>query len=144
MIAFLTKSDASERFDQIVDFLNAHSIQYALLVNPTIYASCIKQFWAFISIKKSNDAVKLQALIDRKKRTAWNEFSSSMASAVIFLATEPAKVEEVLEVVTASKLMTEVVTTAVPITIVAQVPKASALRKRRGVVIQDPEVTATA
>nr|GFD42712.1 hypothetical protein [Tanacetum cinerariifolium] len=57
---------------------------------------------------------------------------------------EPAKVEEVLEVVTASKLMTEVVTTAVPITIVAQVPKASALRKRRGVVIQDPEVTATA
>nr|GEW06397.1 hypothetical protein [Tanacetum cinerariifolium] len=67
MIAFLTKSDAIEGFDQIVDFLNAYNIQYALMVNPTIYVSCIKQFWALILIKKSNDAMKLQALIDRKK-----------------------------------------------------------------------------
>nr|GEV69817.1 hypothetical protein [Tanacetum cinerariifolium] len=67
MITFLTKSDASERFDQIVDFLNAHMIQYALMVNPTIYVSCIKQFWTTVSIKKSNDVVKLQALVDRKK-----------------------------------------------------------------------------
>nr|GEX68713.1 hypothetical protein [Tanacetum cinerariifolium] len=126
MIAFLTKSDASEGFDQIVDFLTAYTIQYALMVNPIIYVSCIKQFWASVSIKKSNDAVKLQALIDRKKviitedtirqalrlddvdgidclpneeisaelaqmgyekPTAWNEFSSSMALAVIYLAT---------------------------------------------------------
>nr|GEY59543.1 hypothetical protein [Tanacetum cinerariifolium] len=35
-----------------------------------------------------------------------------------------------------------VVTTTAPITIVAQVPMASAPRKRRGVVIQDPEETA--
>nr|GEW56165.1 putative PIF1 DNA helicase/replication protein A1-like protein [Tanacetum cinerariifolium] len=54
---------------------------------------------------------------------------------------EPAKVEEVLEVVTAAKLMTEVVTTTAPITTSAQVPNASAPRKRRGVVIQDPEET---
>nr|GEU97214.1 hypothetical protein [Tanacetum cinerariifolium] len=67
MIVFLTKSDASEGFDQIVDFLNAHPIQYALMVNPTTYVLCIKQFWAFISIKKSNDVVKLQDLISRKK-----------------------------------------------------------------------------
>nr|GEW16042.1 hypothetical protein [Tanacetum cinerariifolium] len=56
---------------------------------------------------------------------------------------EHAKVEEVLEVVTAAKLITEVVTNAKPTTTVAQVPKASALRKRRGVVIQDLEETAT-
>nr|GEV75504.1 putative ribonuclease H-like domain-containing protein [Tanacetum cinerariifolium] len=54
-------------FDQIVDFLTAHTIYYALMVNPTIYVSCIKHFWASVSIKKSNDAVKLQALLDRKK-----------------------------------------------------------------------------
>nr|GEU88414.1 hypothetical protein [Tanacetum cinerariifolium] len=48
----------------IVDFLTAHHIQYALLVNPTIYVSCI---WASVLIKKSTDAVKFQALIDRKK-----------------------------------------------------------------------------
>nr|GEU47218.1 hypothetical protein [Tanacetum cinerariifolium] len=58
---------------------------------------------------------------------------------------EPSKVEEVIEVVTAAKLMTEVVTTTTATTIiVAQVPKASALRRRRGVIIQDPEETATA
>nr|GEY58028.1 reverse transcriptase [Tanacetum cinerariifolium] len=57
---------------------------------------------------------------------------------------EPAKVEEVLEVVTAAKLMTKVVSNATPITTAAQVPKASAPRRRRGVVIQDPkETTAT-
>nr|GEW85966.1 putative reverse transcriptase domain-containing protein [Tanacetum cinerariifolium] len=55
---------------------------------------------------------------------------------------EPAKVEEVLEVVTAAKLITEVVTTAEPTTTVAQVPKASSPRRRRGVVIQDPKETA--
>nr|GEV69495.1 integrase, catalytic region, zinc finger, CCHC-type, peptidase aspartic, catalytic [Tanacetum cinerariifolium] len=196
---------------------------------------------------ESNDAVKLQALIDRKKviitedtirqairlddadgiaclpneeifaelarigyekPTAWNKFSSSVASAVIYLATggciqmggiaeldadedvtlvdvdaevemdtniqgrmtesqakaynldlqhskivlsmqdtdeaELAEVEEVLKVVTATKLMTKVVTTPAPITTIAQVPKASAPRRRRGVVMQDPEEIATA
>nr|GEU52703.1 hypothetical protein [Tanacetum cinerariifolium] len=57
---------------------------------------------------------------------------------------EPTEVEEVIQVVTAAKLITEVVTTtATPIT-AASVPKASALRKRRGVIIQDPEEAATA
>nr|GFC54250.1 hypothetical protein [Tanacetum cinerariifolium] len=48
---------------------------------------------------------------------------------------EPAEVEEVLEVVKAAMLMTEAVTTAEPTTTAAQVPKASAPRRRRGVVI---------
>nr|GEZ55824.1 hypothetical protein [Tanacetum cinerariifolium] len=37
MVAYLSKSDASAGFDQIMDFLNAHTIQYAWVVNPTIY-----------------------------------------------------------------------------------------------------------
>nr|GEY22917.1 hypothetical protein [Tanacetum cinerariifolium] len=57
---------------------------------------------------------------------------------------EPAEVEEVLEVVTTAKLITEVVVTVVPIITDAQVPKHSTPRKRRGVVIQDPEEIATA
>nr|GEU63926.1 hypothetical protein [Tanacetum cinerariifolium] len=58
---------------------------------------------------------------------------------------EPSEVEEVIEVVTAAKLMTDVVTTTAATTIiVAQVPKASAPRRRRGVIIQDPEEIATA
>nr|GEU50844.1 uncharacterized mitochondrial protein AtMg00810-like [Tanacetum cinerariifolium] len=56
---------------------------------------------------------------------------------------KPTRVEKVLEVVTAAKLMIEVVTTTIPIT-VAPVPKASAPRRRRGVIIQDPKEATTA
>ncbi|GJU77796.1 hypothetical protein Tco_1274866 [Tanacetum coccineum] len=118
MVAFLTKSAKSEGFEQIVDFLNANPIRYALTINPTIYASCIKQFWATVKMKTVNGEVQLQALVDGKKiiiteatvrrdlqledaegidclpnanifeqltiigakTTAWNEFSSTMAS----------------------------------------------------------------
>ncbi|GJV98680.1 hypothetical protein Tco_1553932 [Tanacetum coccineum] len=125
MVAFLAKAAESEGFEQIVDFLNAHTIKYALTINPKIYTSCIKQFWATIKAKTGNEEVQLQALVDGKKiiitesivrgaiqledaegvdclpnatifeqltlmgakTTAWNEFSSTMASAIICLAT---------------------------------------------------------
>nr|GEU78868.1 putative ribonuclease H-like domain-containing protein [Tanacetum cinerariifolium] len=61
------KSDASEGFNQIIDFLNGSYIEYALIVNPTIYVSCIKQFWNTVAIKQSNDVTRLQALVDKKK-----------------------------------------------------------------------------
>nr|GFA54690.1 hypothetical protein [Tanacetum cinerariifolium] len=56
---------------------------------------------------------------------------------------EPTEVEEVIEVETVAKLMTEVVTTAATTITSAIVPKASAPRRRRGVIIQDPEEAAT-
>ncbi|GJU34157.1 hypothetical protein Tco_1182511 [Tanacetum coccineum] len=125
MVAFLAKPAESEGFEQIVDFLNAHTIKYALTINPTIYTSCIEQFWATVKAKTVNGEVQLQALVDGKKiiitesivrrdlqledaegvdclpnatifeqltlmgskTTAWNEFSSTMASAIICLAT---------------------------------------------------------
>ncbi|GKF07471.1 hypothetical protein Tco_0041695, partial [Tanacetum coccineum] len=52
----------------IVDFLNASYIRYALTVNPTIYTSCIEQFWATIKVKTINGEQQLQtALVDGKK-----------------------------------------------------------------------------
>ncbi|GKD52768.1 hypothetical protein Tco_1281744, partial [Tanacetum coccineum] len=45
MVALLEKTDRSEGFHQIVDFLNASHIRFALSKNPTIYDSHIKQFW---------------------------------------------------------------------------------------------------
>ncbi|GJT66687.1 hypothetical protein Tco_1018167 [Tanacetum coccineum] len=125
MVAFLEKPTECEGFKQIVDFLNAHTIKYALTVNPTIYTSCIEQFWATAKVKTVNEEKQLQALVDRKKvvitestirrdlqmedaegmdclltatnfeeltrmdakTTAWNKFSSTMASAIICLAT---------------------------------------------------------
>nr|GEV99326.1 ribonuclease H-like domain, reverse transcriptase, RNA-dependent DNA polymerase [Tanacetum cinerariifolium] len=123
MIAFLTKSDAGEGFNQFIDFLNANSIKYALTVNPNIYVSVIKQFWSSVSVKTGIDCLPneenftelarmgyekpstkltfykaffssqwkflihtiLQCM--SAKRTSWNEFSSSMASAIICLST---------------------------------------------------------
>nr|GEU42242.1 reverse transcriptase domain-containing protein [Tanacetum cinerariifolium] len=93
-------------------------------ISPTIYTSCIKQFWTSAKLKIVNDDVRIQALVDGKKvvvneasvrrdlrlddaegsaclpnvalfeelarmgakTTAWNEFSSTMASAIICLA----------------------------------------------------------
>nr|GEZ37605.1 xylulose kinase-1 [Tanacetum cinerariifolium] len=67
LIAYLSKSDASEGFNQIIDFLNGSSIKYALTVNPNIYVSCIKQFWTTVAVKKVNDVTRLQALVDKMK-----------------------------------------------------------------------------
>ncbi|GKD89699.1 hypothetical protein Tco_1365206 [Tanacetum coccineum] len=57
----------SNGFEQIVDFLNAHPIKYALTVNPTIYTACIEQFWATKKVKTVNVEVQIQALVDKKK-----------------------------------------------------------------------------
>ncbi|GJV99379.1 hypothetical protein Tco_1554631 [Tanacetum coccineum] len=67
MVAFLSKPEESDRFEQIVDFLNAHPIKYALTVNPTIYISCIEQFWSTVKAKTINGEVQLHALVDGKK-----------------------------------------------------------------------------
>ncbi|GKA68208.1 hypothetical protein Tco_0768125 [Tanacetum coccineum] len=67
MVAFLDKPIKCEGFEQIVDFLNVNPIKYALTVNPTIYTSCIKQFWATAKVKTVNGEVQLQALVDGKK-----------------------------------------------------------------------------
>ncbi|GJW79995.1 hypothetical protein Tco_0143970 [Tanacetum coccineum] len=67
LVVFLAKPAESEGFEQIVDFLNAHTIKYALMVNPTIYTSCIEQFWATVKAKTINEEVQLQALVDGKK-----------------------------------------------------------------------------
>ncbi|GKC32607.1 hypothetical protein Tco_1039901 [Tanacetum coccineum] len=59
----------SSGFEQIVDFLNANPVRYALTINPTIYTLCIKQFWAIVKAKtvNGNEEVQLQALVDGKK-----------------------------------------------------------------------------
>nr|GEX47177.1 hypothetical protein [Tanacetum cinerariifolium] len=67
MVAILEKSDAAEGFEQIIDFLSGSYIHYALTMNLHIYISCIKQFWNSVSIKRSGDVTRLQALVDKKK-----------------------------------------------------------------------------
>ncbi|GJT77203.1 putative ribonuclease H-like domain-containing protein [Tanacetum coccineum] len=125
VVAFLEKPIESDGFAEIINFLKASSVHYALTVNPIIYTSCIEQFWATAKVQTVNGVRQLQALVDKKrvivtessirrdlylddaegtdclptatifeelarmgaKSTAWNEFSSSMASLIICLAT---------------------------------------------------------
>nr|GEU32393.1 hypothetical protein [Tanacetum cinerariifolium] len=51
----------------IIDFLNGSSIKYALTMNPNIYVSCIKQFRTRVAVKKVNDIIRLQVLVNKKK-----------------------------------------------------------------------------
>ncbi|GJU10066.1 hypothetical protein Tco_1132462 [Tanacetum coccineum] len=70
MIAYLQKSEGSEGFHQIIDFLNASHIQYALIENPTIYASFIKQFWRTATARTSaTGEVELIATINGQEKT---------------------------------------------------------------------------
>nr|GEU73937.1 uncharacterized mitochondrial protein AtMg00810-like [Tanacetum cinerariifolium] len=73
-----------------------------------------------------------------KKACFWNHkwYQSLVLSMIDVKEEEHADIEEVLEVVKAAKLMTKLVTTARAI-------KVSVLRKRRGVIIQDPEKPTT-
>ncbi|GKB76866.1 hypothetical protein Tco_0943761, partial [Tanacetum coccineum] len=67
LVAFLEKPKESNGFEEIINFLNASSVQYALTVNPTIYITCIEQFWTSAKVKTVNEERQIQALVDKKK-----------------------------------------------------------------------------
>ncbi|GJZ80496.1 hypothetical protein Tco_0645490 [Tanacetum coccineum] len=67
MVAYLKKTEGCEGFHQIVYFLNAGHIRYALTENPTIYVSLIKQFWEIATARTlDNGEVEVTATIDDK------------------------------------------------------------------------------
>ncbi|GJU93635.1 hypothetical protein Tco_1318391 [Tanacetum coccineum] len=66
MVAYLEKSDENIEFHQIVDFLSTCSINYALSVSPTIYASYIEQFWNTATYKTINSVKQIHAIVDGK------------------------------------------------------------------------------
>ncbi|GJX58810.1 hypothetical protein Tco_0290200 [Tanacetum coccineum] len=61
----LEKPVESDGFAEIIDFLKASSVHYALIVNPTIYTSCIEQFWATAKVQTVNKVRQLQALVNK-------------------------------------------------------------------------------
>nr|GEY66255.1 putative reverse transcriptase, RNA-dependent DNA polymerase [Tanacetum cinerariifolium] len=67
LVAFLSKPTESEGFKQIIDFLNANRIIYALTMNPFIYTSCIEQLWVTAKAKNINGKAQIHAKVDGKK-----------------------------------------------------------------------------
>ncbi|GKE70372.1 hypothetical protein Tco_1528444 [Tanacetum coccineum] len=53
MVAYLQKPEGSEA--QIMDYLNASHIKYALIENPKIYISLIQQFWGAATARTTDD-----------------------------------------------------------------------------------------
>ncbi|GJX62441.1 hypothetical protein Tco_0295341 [Tanacetum coccineum] len=105
-VNILRSREDSMKLKELMEFCTKLSIKYALTVNPTVYESCIQQFWATAKAKTVNGERQIQALVDKKKviiteksvrsdlmlddaegTASWNEFSSTMASAIICLAT---------------------------------------------------------
>nr|GEV00970.1 ribonuclease H-like domain-containing protein [Tanacetum cinerariifolium] len=68
LVAFLEKPSESEGFEQIIDFFNAKPIRYALTMNPTVYASCVKTILDYCKGEKVNGQEQIQVLVDKQKR----------------------------------------------------------------------------
>nr|GEV65549.1 retrovirus-related Pol polyprotein from transposon TNT 1-94 [Tanacetum cinerariifolium] len=66
MVACLEKTEENAEFYQKVDFLSTCSINYALNVSPTIYASYIEQFWNTTISKTVNSVKQIHAIVDGK------------------------------------------------------------------------------
>ncbi|GKD55818.1 hypothetical protein Tco_1289205, partial [Tanacetum coccineum] len=66
MVAYLKKSIENADFAEIVDFLNANPIRYALTISPTIYVSCIEQFWSTAKTKAVNNETQIHNKVEGK------------------------------------------------------------------------------
>nr|GEZ74574.1 hypothetical protein [Tanacetum cinerariifolium] len=69
MIAILEKYEHNTDFYQIVDFVEASHLRYALTINPTVYVSYIRQFWSTARIETTDEGTKILAILDGKPRT---------------------------------------------------------------------------
>nr|GEW67969.1 hypothetical protein [Tanacetum cinerariifolium] len=99
LIAFLEKPIESDRFEKIIDFLNANPIKYALTIQALVDRKNVVINVAFIRRDLILDDAKGTACLPYvaifeelarmcAKTSAWNEFSSTMASAIICLANQ--------------------------------------------------------
>ncbi|GJV93544.1 hypothetical protein Tco_1541357 [Tanacetum coccineum] len=100
MVAYLNKTEGSEDFHEIIDFLSGSHISYALTASPLLYRSLIDQFWQTVVLSTTEEGAQaITAIVDDREiiyhrgilkktsQTAWEQFSSNIATALICLAT---------------------------------------------------------
>ncbi|GKD00590.1 hypothetical protein Tco_1170864, partial [Tanacetum coccineum] len=126
MVAYLEKSARSEGFEQIIDFLSASHIHFALTTNPTIYTSLIQKIWETTALCTMEDGVPgISATIDKKVKVLVFEASirrhlkledseglSSLLNAEIFeqltnIGSQSDQSEDHLRVLSAAKVLAE-------------------------------------
>nr|GEU54807.1 synaptobrevin, longin-like domain protein [Tanacetum cinerariifolium] len=69
MIAILEKYEHNVEFHQIVDFVEASHIRYALTIHATVYVSHIRQFWSTTRIETTDEGTKILTTVNGKART---------------------------------------------------------------------------
>nr|GEY17216.1 hypothetical protein [Tanacetum cinerariifolium] len=69
MIVILEKYEHNTDFHQLVDFVEASHLRYALTYNPTVYVSHIRQFWSTARIETTDEGTKILATVDGKLKT---------------------------------------------------------------------------
>nr|GEU37362.1 synaptobrevin, longin-like domain protein [Tanacetum cinerariifolium] len=69
-VGYLLKPTGSDDYHQIIDFLRAYHIRYALTHNPIIFDSLVKQFWSTASLRSPElGPPAIQATIDKTPYT---------------------------------------------------------------------------
>nr|GEU65758.1 xylulose kinase-1 [Tanacetum cinerariifolium] len=69
MVAILEKGEFNSDFHQMVDFIAASPLRYALTVKPTIFVSYIRQFWSTTRIETTDEGTHILAIVDGIQRT---------------------------------------------------------------------------
>nr|GFB72282.1 hypothetical protein [Tanacetum cinerariifolium] len=69
MVAILEKGEYNSDFHQMVDFIAASPLRYALTVKPTIFVSHIRQFWSTARIETTDEGTHILATMDGIQRT---------------------------------------------------------------------------
>ncbi|GJU57122.1 hypothetical protein Tco_1234888 [Tanacetum coccineum] len=97
MVAYLERPTNSDDFTEIVDLLNANPIRYALTIHAlvdgkkiVITESSVRRDLQFAD-EDGTDCIPTTTIFENlklmgPKKTAWNEFNSNIASAIICLA----------------------------------------------------------
>nr|GEW56369.1 ribonuclease H-like domain, reverse transcriptase, RNA-dependent DNA polymerase [Tanacetum cinerariifolium] len=88
MVAYLSKSNASKGFNQIIDFLNGSSIKYALTVNPNIYVSHIKQFWTTVAVNQGVDCLPNKEIFAELARIGYEKPSTKLTFYKAFFSSQ--------------------------------------------------------
>ncbi|GJW58338.1 hypothetical protein Tco_0105069 [Tanacetum coccineum] len=101
MVAILEKTEHNTDFHQIVDFLQASHIRYALTVSPTVYVSHIRQFWSTARIETADGETNYLAKINGKfieKLLKMSQFGTIKHSAIYPVPFQTQKVFTTLRV----------------------------------------------
>ncbi|GJZ98570.1 hypothetical protein Tco_0671023 [Tanacetum coccineum] len=93
-VGYLQKPKGSDDYHQVLNFLSASHIRFALTHNPIIFDSLVKQFWSTATFKSPElGPPAILATIDETPYTitedssgSWDQFGSPLAVALICLS----------------------------------------------------------